>query len=212
MGFQGKPFQGKDLNVLTFFTSYARLLTVGGFVPCGRTPMPKISVNTNGGPGRAVGTLNTQTLMRMQRVARMEIAGVSDQQICKAEGFDYAALKYLRSLDEFRELRQDLLEGHLTEMDKALAGRVDILRQEVRQAVPAALRCLIDTVNQRKDLRTALAAAGEILDRDPDKVFLKSKDVNSSTQSGSVSLPDTLMQSVTNEADKVATSVKESIN
>lgn len=169
--------------------------------------MPKISVNTNGGTGRAVGVLNTQTLLRMQRVARMEIAGVSDQAICKAENFDYPALAYLRKLHEYQELRQDLLEGHLTEMDRALAGRVDILRQEVRQAVPSALRCLVDVVNQRKDLRTALAAAGEILDRDPDRVFLKSKDPNAST-GNSDRIPDTLMDSITNEADKVGISVK----
>jgi len=145
-------------------------------------------------------------------VARMEIAGVSDTAICKAENFDYPALQYLRKLPEFVQLRQDLLEGHLTEMDRALAGRVDILRQEVRQAVPSALRCLIDVVNQRKDLRTALAAAGELLDRDPDKTFLKSKDVNGSAESGSVSIPDTLMQSVTEQADGVSKSVKERIN
>lgn len=175
--------------------------------------MPKISVPSNGMGGRPAGVMNTQTLMRMQRVARMEIAGVSDSAICKAEGFDYPALKYLRSLDEFKELRQDLLEGHLTEMDRALAGRVDILRQEVRQAVPSALRCLIDVVNQRKDLRTALAAAGELLDRDPDKTFLKTKDNgNGVDNSGSVSIPDTLMQSVTDQADSVTKSVKERIN
>jgi len=175
--------------------------------------MPKISVPSNGMGGRPTGVMNTQTLMRMQRVARMEIAGVSDQSICKAENMDYPALKYIRALNEFKELRQDLLEGHLTEMDRALAGRVDILRQEVRQAVPSALRCLIDVVNQRKDLRTALAAAGELLDRDPDKTFLKSKDTgDGSDRSGSVSIPDTLMQSVTNDADKVSTSVKERIN
>lgn len=175
--------------------------------------MPKISVPSNGMGGRPAGVLNTQTLMRMQRVARMEIAGVSDQAICKAENIDYPALQYLRKLDAFKELRQDLLEGHLTEMDRALAGRVDILRQEVRQAVPSALRCLIDTVNQRKDLRTALAAAGEILDRDPDKTFLKTKDNgNGINDSGSVSLPDTLMKSVTDQADSVSNSVKERIN
>ena len=164
--------------------------------------MPKISVNTNGGPGRPSGQLNTQTWLRIQRIARMEIVGISDRSICANEKMDYPALQYLRKLPEYQEVKEDLLQGHLTEMDRAIAGKVDILRQEVRAAVPGALRCLLDAVNQRKDLRTALAAAGEILDRDPDRIFPKSKALESVNTEG-VRIPDTIVDMTTEEADAI---------
>ena len=172
----------------------------------------KIPVQPSAGSfGRPIGSGNVQVSLRMQRVARMEIAGVSDRAILAAEKIDVAQLQYLRKIPEYIELRQDLLEGHLTEMDRAIAGKVDILRQEVRQAVPSALRCLIDAVNQRKDLRTALAAAGEILDRDPDRVFLKSKEMGG-VAGDSVQLPNTIVENMTVDADKVAASINQKSN
>lgn len=169
--------------------------------PSGQSPQGQ----SIGGPGHP-GGLNAQTQLRIQRVARMEIVGISDKIICQREGFDHAALKYLRSLSDYQEIRDDLLQGHLTKMDEAMAGNIEILRREVRQAVPAALRCLIDTVNQRKDLRTALAAASELLDRDPDKLFLKSKEVGAIPASGD--LPTSLQDEVTKAADEFANSSK----
>src|SRR5215469_2100899 len=160
-----------------------------------------ISVPGGPGPGRPVGVMNTQTWLRIQRVARMEVVGISDRMICENEKFDYPALKYLRSLPEYQEIKDNLLQGHLTEMDKAMAGKIDVMRQEVRQAVPAALRCLVDAATQRKDLRTALAAASEILDRDPDRTFLKSKDPSAVSHGSGVSLPDAIVSSVSSEAD-----------
>lgn len=179
--------------------------------------MPKITVNvvpnsssgkapqgqSIGGPGHPFGSLNTQTQLRIQRVARMEIAGITDRRICSNEGFDYPALKYLRTLPEYQEVKENLLQGHLTEMDKALAGKIDVLRQEVRQAVPAALRCIVDVVNQRRDLRTALSAAAEILDRDPDRQFLKSKDPSAVSFGFGNSIPDGVMDSVSKDSAEV---------
>ena len=163
--------------------------------------MPKISVPTNGGPGRSPGVLNTQTYLRVQRIARMEVAGVSDVTICKAEGLDYTQLKYLRSLKEFIELREDILQGHLTEMDKALAGKVELLRGELRAAVPAALRALVDTVNQRRDLRSSLAAAKEILDRDPDRIMTTNQEAGAG--GGALHLPDAIADSISKETDSL---------
>lgn len=165
--------------------------------------MPKVSVNTVGGPGRPSGTLNTQTWLRIQRVARMEVVGISDRAICENEGFDAPALKYLRGLKEYQEVKEDILQGHLTEMDRAMAGKVDIMRQEIRNAVPSALRCLIDVVNQRRDLRTALSAASELLDRDPDRVFLKAKAPDSTAPGEGVRLPDTIIEESTRQADSM---------
>lgn len=174
-------------------------------IPSGQSP----SGQSIGGPGRAAGSLNTQTWLRIQRVARMEISGVSDRTICAAEGFDHPALAYLRKLIEYQEVKNDLLQGHLTEMDRAIAGKVDVLRGEIRNAVPSALRCLIDAVNQRRDLRTAIAASVELLDRDPDKLFLKAKDLGAvpAGLDGS-SLPTSLQEEITRSADAVTNEIK----
>ena len=177
--------------------------------------MPKISVGGNGqgvfygqgspfNPGRGSGTLNAQTWIRIQRVARMEISGIADRHICANENIDYPALKYLRSLAEYQEVKDNLLQGHLTEMDKAIAGKVDILRGEIRNAVPAALRTLVDVVNQRRDLRTALAAATELLDRDPDQTFSKSRDCLATGSETGARVPDAVVESVTKDSETVS--------
>lgn len=170
--------------------------------------MPKISVNTIGGPGRGLGVLNTQTWLRIQRIARMEVVGISDRMICDNERIDYPQLRYLRSLSEYQEVKEDLLQGHLTEMDKAMAGKVDIIRQEVRAAVPSALRCIIEVANQRRDLRTALQASIELLKRDPDRTLMSSDESSTAQLTDSVRLPDAIVDSVSSEADKMASSIR----
>jgi hypothetical protein len=122
---------------------------------------------TNGPP---IGSLHAQTKIRIEQIARYRIAGIRDFRIAEILKITPAALKFITEKVEYKEVEEALLIGHLTEMDLALAGHIDPLRQEIRNAVPAALRCLVDAVNQRRDLRTALAASVEILKRDPDRV------------------------------------------
>lgn len=160
-----------------------------------------ISVPGGPGPGRPSGSMNTQTWLRIQRVARMEVVGIADRLICENEKFDQASLTYLRKLPEYQEVKENLLQGHLTEMDRAMAGKVDVMRQSIRSAVPAALRCLVDAATQRRDLKAALSASIEILDRDPDRAFLKSKDPSAVAFTSGAGLPDIIVDSVSAEAD-----------
>jgi hypothetical protein len=80
-----------------------------------------------------------------------------------------SGLAQLLATPEYVDYEAALMNGHLSAMDRALAGKVEAIHQECRQAVPAALRCLVDVVTQRRDLKAAMAAAKEILDRDPDR-------------------------------------------
>jgi hypothetical protein len=82
-----------------------------------------------------------------------------------------AGVAAIKSSKDYQEYETGVLNGHLTDMDRALAGRVSAIRKEMQIAVPAALRCLVDAVTQRQDLPTALAAAKEILKRDPDRTL-----------------------------------------
>jgi hypothetical protein len=150
-------------------------------------------------PGPAVGTLHSQTKIRIEQIARYRIAGVRDQKICELLQIEMANLRYIMSLQDYKETEEALLTGQLTAMDKELAGKVDALKGQVRSAVPAALRCLVDTVNQRRDLRTALAAATEILDRDPDRTFSAKQASSEETPH----IPDIVLDQAAKDADKV---------
>jgi hypothetical protein len=152
-----------------------------------------------GGPGRP-GGLSAQLRMRIERVARMRVAGIKDSVIQIREGITPPAFHYLVNLDEYKDKEESLFHGAISQMDQAIAGNVDLLRHEVRTAIPAALRTVIEVANQRRDLKTALAASLELLDRDPDRVAQKSKP--SEIPIDGVRLPDGVIDMVSKEADK----------
>lgn len=120
--------------------------------------------------------------IRIEQIARMRVAGIKDYIIAQQVGLTQAGLSRIIALPAYQDVEQAILQGHLTMMDKALAGKVDILRQELRTAVPAALRTLVETATQRRDLRSALAASLEIMDRDPDGVFTKKTKVSGAVE------------------------------
>jgi hypothetical protein len=170
----------------------------------------KISVNTNGGPGRPTGALNSQMKIRIEKVARMRVQGVKDHVIQRILDINPPAFKYLINLVEYQEVEEQILSGHLTDLDKATAGQADVLRQQAREAVPTALRTLVEAASQRRDLRTALAAAGELLDRDPDRLFTKSS--KGALEQGPVlhRVPQGVIDITTSEADEVLNDLKSS--
>lgn len=160
-----------------------------------------------GGPGRNSG-VSSALRLRIQRVARMRVAGIKDQVIQLREGITAPAFQYLIRLPEYLEVEEAVFDGTLSAMDKAIAGNVETLRNEVRGAVPAALRTVIEVANQRRDLKTALAASLELLDRDPDRVAQKSKP--SEMPVDGIRLPDGVIDVVSKEADKVVGEINNS--
>lgn len=133
--------------------------------------MPKItSSNPTGsqGPGRPKGSANKATTIKIAQLARWKVAGVSNVRCAELLQMTPEGVKVLMLSQDYLEYEAAIMSGHLTEMDKALAGRVTAIRKEMQVAVPAALRCLVDAATQRKDLPSAISAAKEILKRDPD--------------------------------------------
>jgi hypothetical protein len=149
--------------------------------------------------------LHAQTKIRIEQIARYRIAGVRDQKIADLLGITPAVLKFITDKPEYKNTEEALLIGHLTEMDMAIAGKVEPLRQQMRSAVPAALRCLLDVVNQRRDLRTALAGAVEILKRDPDRACPQESSENVIENS----LPVEVLNASINESEKLRANVLE---
>lgn len=166
-----------------------------------------------GTSGPAPGTLHAQTKIRIEQIARYRIAGLRDIRIAEILKITTAALKFITDKTEYKEVEEALLIGQLTEMDLALAGQVDPLRQEIRNAVPAALRCLVDAVTQRRDLRTALAASVEILKRDPDRVAPDLEKSSSNSRGDDFfdamkSIPQSMMEETARSADIVASQLE----
>jgi len=149
--------------------------------------------------------VSSQLRLRIQRVARMRVAGIKDQVIQIREGITAPAFQYLIKLPEYKEVEDALFDGAISAMDRAIAGNVETLRNEVRGAVPAALRTVIEVANQRRDLKTALAASLELLDRDPDRIAQKSK--LSETPIDGVRLPEGVIDVVSKEADTVVNEI-----
>lgn len=113
--------------------------------------------------------------IKIPQIARWRLAGIKDTTIGQMLGMSSGGLARLLATEEYKEYEAALLNGHLSKMDEALAGRVNLIQKEFSAGVPAAVRCLLDTVTQRKDLKASLEAAKEILDRDPDRTLVKNK-------------------------------------
>jgi hypothetical protein len=113
--------------------------------------------------------------IKIPQVARWRICGITDKKIAQLIGMTPSGLAQLLATQEYQDYEAALMNGHLSEMDKALAGKIGVIHDQCRQAVPAALRTLVDVVTQRRDLKAAMAAAKEILDRDPDRTLTSSR-------------------------------------
>src|SRR5208282_3000103 len=109
--------------------------------------------------------------MRMEQVARYRVAGCKDALIAQLVGLTQAGLAVLVAGPEYKEIETAVFTGQISDLDRALAGKVKAIQEEARIAVPAALRTLVEACNQRRDLKTALAAAKTIIEIDPDQTF-----------------------------------------
>jgi hypothetical protein len=132
----------------------------------------------------------------------MRVAGIRDNIIAAKLGMTQSGLSRIVALPEYQELEEAVLMGTVSKMDQALAGRADAMKEYLRQGVPVALRALVETVSQTKDLRARLSAASELLDRDPDKNFVKGA---ARIDDHAPSLNEKFLDSVTAGADAVAT-------
>lgn len=142
----------------------------------------------------------------VEQIARMRISGIRDGVIAASFGLSQSGLSRIVALDEYRDIEESLLHGHLSKMDEALAGNISGLKKFAEQAVPVALRTLLEAAQQRRDLRAAISASAEILDRDPDGSFSKNKHV--SLSEGAPAVSEEMLNSVASEADAAAEKLK----
>jgi hypothetical protein len=139
--------------------------------------------------------------IKIPQIARFRIAGVSDTRIAELMHLSIPGLARILATDEYKDYERALMEGQLTEMDKAMAGRVDAIHSEMKNAVPAALRALVETVTQKRDLKARLAAAKEILDRDPNRTLPVQ---DGAVTEGAGTVPEEVLASAVESGNKIA--------
>lgn len=149
-------------------------------------------------------------MLKISQIARLRLTGVKDKVIADTLHLSGPGLARILKTVDYKEYETALLQGHLTEMDKKLAENRDLMRKTATDNVPMALQTIIDVARQRADLRSALSAARELLDRDPDHTF--SRETIIRAPAGSVvttGLPAALFESISKDADGVAVSVSQ---
>lgn len=141
--------------------------------------------------------------IRIPQIVRYRVVGnLKDAQIASLVGMTPAGLSQLLMSQEYKDAEQAYLLGHVSKMDEAAAGKIDVIRNEARVGVPVALRTIIEVATQRKDLKAALEASKELLDRDPDRTLAKSKE-----GAGAVpSVPAEVLQAAVDVGNTVAKS------
>lgn len=146
--------------------------------------------------------------IKIPQIIRWRVAGLSEVKIADLLGMTTQAIRMIVASQDYQDEEAAYLNGHLSSMDEALAGKIDVIHQNFRAAVPAAMRCLIDAVTQRKDLKTAIAAAGEILDRDPDRILTKQSQ-RKEGEHEAPKLPDEVLNQAVIESNDIARSLNQ---
>lgn len=146
---------------------------------------------------------SSSTNIKIPQIVRWRIAGISEVKIADLLGVTVQSIRQIVTSQDYKDQEEALLNAHLSAMDEALAGKISVIHQNFRAAVPAAMRALVDAVTQRKDLKTAIAAAGEILDRDPDRTLAK-QSAKLSGEKEAPQMPDSVLAEAVAESNEIA--------
>lgn len=107
--------------------------------------------------------------IKAEQIARMVVRGIPKTRIAEEFGMTYAGLENLTLSPEYKQIEDSVRMRVTKQMDERLDRRAR-MEEEVEDAVPEALKVLLDHVREKRDLRAAL----EVLDRDPAHIFTKS--------------------------------------
>lgn len=100
----------------------------------------------------------------------MIVKGLPKTRIAIEMGMSYDGLMRITRDSGYLTIEENVRKGVTDKMDARLDRRA-AMECEVEDAVPEAMRILLDQVIQKRDLKAAL----EVLDRDPRRQFAKSR-------------------------------------
>lgn len=138
--------------------------------------------------------MNRQVEIKAEQIARMIVAGMRIVRIAEQMQLSYAGLQRILQCPEYLEIETRVRKENISQMDAALGARAQ-LRNDLEDAVPDALKVLLDQVKQKRDLRAAL----EVLDRDPSRTLVKSSQQVVSSQP--TAIPQSVLDTAVREAE-----------
>lgn len=145
-----------------------------------------------------------KVFLKMTQIARMRIRGYKDGIIASHFGLSQSGLARIVADPTYIEIQAQVLETVNAGLDAGLRDDHAELKRKFEKYVPFAMQALLDTVIQNRDLKSKLAAAQEIFDRDPNKSFSKDK---SAALGAGVTLPTGLMSQLDAENKTVVKDV-----
>jgi hypothetical protein len=112
--------------------------------------------------------MNRQVEIKAEQIARMIVKGLPKTRVAIEMGMTYEGLQRITRCPEYLQIEERVRATVLGKMDARLDKRAQ-MEAEVEDAVPEAMKVLLDHVRQKRDLRAAL----EVLDREPTRTFAK---------------------------------------
>lgn len=140
--------------------------------------------------------MNRQVEIKAEQIARMVVAGLRATRIAEQMNLSYAGLQRILQCQEYLDIENRVRKENIGKMDAALDARAQ-LKNDLEDAVPDALKVLIDQVKQKRDLRAAL----EVLDRDPSRTFAKGSGAVVQTPNGG-QIPQSVLDTAVRDAEK----------
>jgi len=139
--------------------------------------------------------MNRQVEIKAEQIARMVVAGMKHTKIAEQMNLSYSGLKRILECQDYKDIETKVRQTVVTNMDAQLAQRAQ-MRNELEDAVPDALKVLLDQVRTKRDLRAAL----EVLDRDPSRTLSKQNKVELNPQQ--TQMPQSILDNTIKEAEK----------
>jgi hypothetical protein len=138
--------------------------------------------------------VNRQVYIKSEQIARMIVKGIPITRIAVEMGMSYDGLIRITRQPEYLQIEEAVRAQVTGKMDARLSKRAE-MEEQVDDAVPEAMKVLLDGVLKKRDLKSAL----ELLDRDPRRQFAKNnaKPVNQVT----TQLPSDILDRTTQAAD-----------
>ena len=107
-------------------------------------------------------------LLRMEQIARYRVAMLPTYKIAALVGMSEQGLYHLMHRPEYIQVENEVRSTVLEDMDAQMQeDRMRALRRDFDKVIPEVFNTVVQTMRQTKDLRSRMAAAIFLADRDP---------------------------------------------
>ena len=152
--------------------------------------------------------MHIKVWLKIEQIARLRCASIADNQIKRMCSISTPCFNRIIRLQEYKDTEEGIYAGTLTKYDQIFGSNIEAMKQLYAAAVPASMRALVDGVLQKRDLKTRLESAREILDRDPKKTFVKDSRPNRGQGDELPNLPQGILDRLGQQGVTLATEVE----